>query len=354
MSYSRWVCISLNKWADDHPNVNPFENCAQIDSLGGADLYWQELLYRYGERTLYNPDRFILALKRLFEYNRYKYKRLLDTTTAVYPVFDNYKLSKAGSEKTTYDVSDTNSGTDIFKKGSKSTLTDGITITTTKTPRVETTTSETPGAKIKETVTPQTEEKTEFQKGITTKEETERGISTTVTRTPESYTDTISKTTYDDTVNFYNVQQNSRVGAVGGEEVTRPSEGKDTVTVSPVGNGKDTTTVSYVNGSKIETTVELVGDTKNTTVVSKTGIDTDQEVHTGTKSTEGSGQDETVHGKKTTKDGSETLSFTDRADTGYMYREPQNAIKDERSIAYFAILNVILEDVERVTLLSVY
>ena len=55
-----------------------------------------------------------------------------------------------------------------------------------------------------------------------------------------------------------------------------------------------------------------------------------------------------------THTGTDSLGFSDRTDSGYMYREPQNAIKDERSIAYFAILNVILEDVERVTLLSVY
>lgn len=269
-------------------------------------------------------------------------------------MFSNYKVTKTGSEETEYDISDTNSGTDTFKKGSTATTTDGITITTTKTPRVETTTTETPGAKIKETVTPQTEEKTEFQKGITTKEETERGITTTVTRTPESYTDTVSRTTYDDTTNLYKVQQNSRVGAAGGSEVTTPSAGKDTVTISPVGTGKDTTTKSYANGSKIETVVELLDNSNNTTVVSKTGTDTDSEVHSGTKSTANTGQDETIHGKKTTKDGTETLTFNDRMDSGYMYREPQNAIKDERDIARFAILDDILSDVERATLLSIY
>lgn len=345
---------TLKQWREKHPTTNPFTNCNNIDAYGGAELYWEEFYYRYSEREIFREESFIPAIERVFIFNRYKYQRLLATTTQVYDIFSNYKVTKTGSEETEYDVSDTNSGTDVFKKGSTSTLTDNIKITTTKTPRVETTTSETPGAKIKETVTPQTEEKTEFQKGITTKEETERGITTTVTRTPESYTDTLSRTTYDDTTNLYNVQQNSHVGSAGGSEVTTPSSGKDTVTISPVGTGKDTTTKSYAQGSKIETTIELVGDTKNTTVVSKTGIDTDEETHSGTKSTAGSGQDETIHGKKTTKDGTETLTFQDRTDSGYMYREPQNAIKDERDIARFAILDDILSDVERATLLSIY
>ena len=41
-------------------------------------------------------------------------------------------------------------------------------------------------------------------------------------------------------------------------------------------------------------------------------------------------------------------------DKGFMYRNPQDAIEDERKIADFAIINVILEDVERYTLLSIY
>lgn len=346
--------ITLKKWKSEHPTTNPFANCLNVSSYGGADLLYSEFTYRYGNREIFDEDEFINAVERVFVYNQYKYERLLATTTQVYDMFTNYKINKVGSEQTSYALTNADSGTDTFKKGSTSTTTDTTRIETTKTPRVETTTQETPAAKIKETVTPQTEEVTEFEKGITMAEESEKGITTTTTRTPESYTDTVSRTTYDDTVNFNNVQQTSHIGSAGGTETVTPSSGKDIVTTKPVGNGKDTTTKSYAQGSKVETVVELLDNTHNTTVVSKTGVDTDVEAHSGTKSTAGSGQDETIYGKSTSKSGTETLLFNNRTDSGYMYREPQNAIKDERSIAYFAILNDILSDVERATLLSIY
>ena len=66
------------------------------------------------------------------------------------------------------------------------------------------------------------------------------------------------------------------------------------------------------------------------------------------------GSDTTRYGKQKDTDGTETLSFNNRVDSGYMYREPQNAIKDEREIAVFTILDTILSDVERATLLSIY
>lgn len=345
---------TVMEWATENPNVNPFSDCYNISSLGGAEIYWDEFQYRYGEREIFMPAGFINAVKRVFTYNKYKYERLLATTSQIYDMFSNYKVQKAGSEQTTYDMSDTLSGTDTFTKGTTATTTDGITITTTETPRVETTTTDTPGAKIKTTVTPQTEETTEFQKGVTIAEETEKNITTTTTVTPESYTDTFKRTTYDDTTNFQNVEQKTHLGSAGGQTQVSPSTGKDIVTTKPVGNGKDTTTVSYAEGSKIETVSELLDNTHNSRVVSKTGNDQTTEVHSGTKATAMTGSDTTRYGKQKDTDGTETLSFNNRVDSGYMYREPQNAIKDEREIAVFAILDTILSDVERATLLSIY
>ena len=350
--------ITINKrvyeWAEENPAINPFTECYNISSLGGADLYWDEFKYRYGEREIFRPDGFVKAVERVFTYNKYKYERLLATTIQTYNMFDNYKIQKAGSEVTTYDLTDALSGTDQYTKGTTSTLTDTIKITTETTPGVATTTTETPAASFKETVTPQTEEITEFEKGITIAEETTKAITTTTTSTPESYTDTVKRTTFDDTTNFQNVSQNIHTGSIGVETVVTPSNCKDIVTTKPVGEGVDTTTKSYGEGSKIETVVELVDGTQNTTVVSKTGKDKEEETHSGTKATAVTGADSIIHGKKKDTDGTETLSFNNRSDSGYMYREPQNAIKDEREIAVFAILDDILSDVERATLLSIY
>lgn len=345
---------TLKEWKTKNPMINPFSGCYNIANLGGAELFWSEFYYRYAEREIFREDGFVPAIERVFLFNQYKYERLLATTQQVYDMFENYKLQKAGSEQTSYDLSDTLSGTDTFTKGTTSTTTDGITITTTETPRVETTTTDTPAAKIKETVTPQTEEVTEFEKGITMAEETTKAIVTTTTVTPESYTDTTKVTTYDDTTNFNNVSQVSHIGSAGGTTEVTPSNGKDIVTTKPVGTGKDTTTTSYADGSKIERVTELVDDTHNTRVVSKTGNDQTTEVHSGTKSTAATGSDTTRYGKTKDTDGTETLSFQNRVDSGHMYREPQNAIKDERDIARFAILDDILSDVERATLLSIY
>ena len=345
---------TLMEWRTKNPTTNPFSGCYNIENLGGADLFWEEFYYRYAEREIFREESFIPAIQRVFIFNKYKYERLLATTTQVYDMFENYKLQKAGSEQTSYDLSDTYSGTDEFEKGTTSTMTDTISITTTVTPEVETTTTDTPAAKIKETVTPQTEEITEFEKGVVMAEETEKSIVTTTTVTPESYTDTTKVTTYEDTVNFNNVSQVSHVGSVGGQTQVSPSQGKDIITTKPVGEGKDTTTTSYAEGSKIERTTELVGDTHNTRVVSKTGSDETVEDHSGSKATAVTGSDYTRYGKQKDTDGTETLSFQNRVDSGHMYREPQNAIKDERDIARFAILDDILSDVERATLLSIY
>lgn len=349
MSYSRWVCISLNKWAEDHPNVNPFENCAQIDTLGGKDLYWSELLYRYGERTVYNPDKFVLALKRLFEYNRYKYKRLLDTTTAIYPVFDNYKLAKSGTETTTHNTSKTKTGTDTRTLNLTDQRTDNLSESETSTPRVETTETFTPNTKLKETVTPTVKEEETVTPTVKTKETSTPGVSTTVSSTPESYTDETSRTTYDDSA--YNaVQKLSHTAGAAGSTTTTPT-GHDEK-ISEVVSGNTKTVREQKSGTVITETERISGD--DTKVTSKTGTDSIAKTNTGTQTTTKTGTDTMGYNSTDAHTGTDSLGFSDRADTGYMYREPQNAIKDERSVAYFAILNVIMEDVERVTLLSVY
>lgn len=349
----------LIEWAEENPTINPFSECYNITNLGGAELYWEEFKYRYGERQIYYEAGFVNAVKRVFNIYKYKYERLLATTLATYNMFDNYKLAKAGSEKTSYDVDKSHSGTDEYTKGTTSTITDGITVTTTTTPGVQTTVTETPGAKMKETVTPQTTEIVEVANMHKIKETTEKGIEKTITTTPESYTDSTSRTTYDDTTYQPVSQIVHSAGANPGEVTESYDDGQDTKTTEFLTDQqghpyKDTTTTSFQNGSKVETVVELLDNTNNTTVTSKTGIDTVGEVHSGTKSNAMTGKDSITHGLKVSTDGDETLSFEDRVDSGYMYREPQNAIKDERDIAVFAILDVILSDVERVTLLSVY
>lgn len=349
----------LSEWASEHPLANPFSNCQNITNLGGADLYWDEFKYRYGEREIFNVDGFVGAVERVFKFNKYKYERLLATTTATYNMFDNYKLAKDGTERTTYDLTKANSGTDTYGKGSVVTVADNIKITTTSTPEVETTVKETPGAKMKETVTPQTTEIVESALGHKIKETTEKGISATTTVKPEGYTDELSKTTYDDATNYNKVQKMVRTAGVSGETKVEYDDGQDTKTTEYLTDGqgnpyKDTTKTSYQQGSKVETVVELVDETYNETVTSKTGSDEVEEAHSGTKTSTGSGSDTIEHGLTVDTDGDETLTFEDRVDSGYMYREPQNAIKDERDIAVFAILDTILSDVERATLLSIY
>lgn len=349
MMYNRWICISLNKWAEDNPDVNPFENCAQISQLGGADLYWQELLYRYGERTVYNPDRFVGALERLFEYNRYKYKRLLDTTTAVYPVFDNYKLAKSGTETTTHNTSKAKTGTDTHTLNLSDARTDNLNENVTETPRVETTETNTPNVKTKETVTPTVKEIETVKPTVKTKETSTPGVSTTTSITPESYVDETSRTTFD-SLNYNAVQKTSHTASTAGSTTVTPTGHDEKITEVVSG---DTETTREQKSGTIVTELERISG-EDTKVTSKTGTDTTVKTNTGTQTTLKTGTDTMGYNSTDTHTGTDSLGFSDRTDSGYMYREPQNAIKDERSVAYFAILNVILEDVERVTLLSVY
>lgn len=344
-----WRCVTLEQWARENPTINPFENCSNIENLGGAQLYWDELRYRYDQRDLYNPDRFVSAIERLFDYNRYKYQRLLATTTAQYNMFDNYKLEKNGTETTTYNTSKTKTGSDTRTLNLQDQRTDNLAENKTNTPRVETTVTNTPTLKTRETITPTVKEQEVVTPTVKTKEIMTPGVSTTTTSTPESYTDETSRTTFDSAA--YNaVQKNVHTAGTAGSTTTTPT-GTDTKTTEVLSG--NTTTVREQKSGTIVTDTEFVSGT-DSTVTSKTGTDTSITTNTGTETTAKTGTDALAHNTTDAHTGTEALGFTNRVDSGYMYREPQNAISDERKIAIFAILNIILGDVEAATLLSVY
>lgn len=344
-----WRCKTLKQWATENPTINPFENCENITSLGGAQLYWDELRYRYDERTLYNPDRFVAAIERLFDYNYYKYQRLLATTTANYDMFENYKLQKDGTETTTYDTSKTKTGTDTRTLNLQDQRTDNLTENKTDTPRVETTTTNTPTFKTRETITPTVKEEEVVTPTVKSKETMTPGVSTTTTSTPESYTDETSRTTYD-SATYNAVQKNVHSAGTAGSTTVTPT-GVDTKTTEVLSG--NTTTVREQKSGSIVTDTEFLSGT-DATVVSKTGIDTSVKTNTGTETTAKTGTDALAHNTTDAHTGTESLGFNNRVDSGHMYREPQNAISDERRIAIFTILNIILGDVEAATLLSVY
>lgn len=340
----------VNEWVAEHPLINPFSACYNIANLGGADLYWAEFKYRYGEREIFNSEQFVSAVERIFLYNKYKYERLLATTLQEYDMFTNYKLQKAGSETNTYDVDDKHTGTDTRRPNIQKQRTDNLSQNETSTPRVETTTTETPTVKTKETVTPTVKSKDTTTPTVKTKETDIKGTVVTTTTTPEGYTDEVSRTTYDSSA--YNaVQKTVHTAGLSGSTTVTPSGLGDTKTTEVLSGN---TIVEHENVSgNVETVKEVVSGT-NQTVESKTGTDTTVTTNTGTSTTNETGNETTEYNTTKSKDGTETLSFTNRVDSGYMYREPQNAIKDEREIAAFTILDDILSDVERATLLSIY
>lgn len=344
-----WRCVTLSQWATENPTINPFANCENISALGGAQMYWDELRYRYDNRDLYNPDRFVAAVERLFTYNRYKYQRLLATTTANYDMFENYKLQKAGSEITTYNENKTKTGTDTRTLNLQDQRTDNLTENKTDTPRVEVTQTNTPTLKTKETVTPTVKEEEVVTPTVKTKEIATPGVSTTTTVTPEGFTDEISRTTFDSST--YNaVEKTVHSAGLQGSTTVTPT-GSDTKTTEVLSG--NTTTVKEQKSGNIITENEYVSGT-DTTVTSKTGTDTSVKTNTGTETTAKTGTDTLGHNTTDAHTGTESLGFNDRVDSGHMYREPQNAITDERRIALFTILNIILGDVEAATLLSVY
>lgn len=265
-------------------------------------------------------------------------------------MFSNYKVTKSGTETTTFNTTDAHSGTDTRTPTIQKQRTDNLTENITETPRVETTTTETPSLKTKETVTPTVKEKETVTPTVKTKETDIKGNITTVTTTPEGYTDEISRTTYDSSA--YNaVEKTVHTAGVGGTTTTTPSGTGDTRT-SEVLSG-DTQTIRETLSGNTETVREVVSG-NNSTVVSKSGTDQTAKTNTGTSTISESGNETMQYNSSKNKTGTESLGFANRTDEGYMYREPQNAIKDERDIARFAILDDILSDVERATLLSIY
>lgn len=341
---------TLQEWKEENPLINPFSNCENIQSLGGATLYWEEFYYRYFNRDIFLPEGFVSAIERVFKFNKYKYERLLATTTQVYDIFSNYKVQKTGSEETEYDVDKNHTGTDTRTLNLSNARTDNLSENITETPRVETTTVDTPTIKTKETVTPTVKEKETVTPTVKTKETDTKGIITTVTVTPEGYTDEISRTTFDSAL--YNpVEKKVHTAGVGGTTTTTPSGTSDTKTTEVLSG--DTQTIKEVVSGNTETVNEVLSG-NNRRVVSNTGTDQTAKTNTGTSTLAQTGTDATGFNSTQSTDGTETLTFNNRIDSGYMYREPQNAIRDERDIAVFAILDTILSDVERATLLSIY
>ena len=104
--------------------------------------------------------------------------------------------------------------------------------------------------------------------------------------------------------------------------------------------GKETETVTTGTNEKI--TEYLSGNTQ--TIKSQSGTDTVRK--TGTETTQ--------YNTTVSDTGTDTLSFNGRRDSGYMYRNPQDVIEDERKVAKFSLIDVILIDVEQVTLISVF
>lgn len=300
---------TLKEWKTEHPTINPFTNCLNVDDYGGDDLLYSEFCYRYGERELFKPDELVEAIHRIFYINEYKYERLYDTTIQQYDMFNNYKVEKKGSEGHNLSSTKTSTGSDNRTPN----------ITETTTPNLSQNETYTPTLKTRETVTPT----------VKSKETDTMGVTTTTTSTPESYTDITAKTTYDDVEHFKDAEKITHTGLAGGTSTTTPSGNNTKIT--EVMSGNTITDRETVSGNALTVTTKSGTETKTTT-----------------------GTDNIAHTDNTTNTGSDILSFTNRVDEGHMYREPQNAIKDERDIAKFAIINEILSDVEQITLLSIY
>ena len=344
--------ITLNDWAETYPTLNPFSGCYNVEALGGSELMWEEFKYRYGERELYDQSKFASEVSRVFLINKYKFSTMLASLNLEYNPLDNYLVEKLGSEQNSINTSKNKTGTE--------TLTPDLTMT--KTPSVTTTTTVTPSVKTKETTTPDlTEDKTftpttqdtsiETPTVKTRTTETPR-VSKTITTKPADYTDSLSKTTFDDTTNLKAVESTSRVfDSNNPETVTESTPNGTNEKTNEVVSGNTTTTLSHTGNDK--TVTKNTGtSTKITEYLS--GSNTTQVSHSGTETDRKTGTEQTTFNTSVADTGSETLSFLNRKDKGYMYRNPQDAIRDEREIAAFSLIDVILKDVEQATLLSVY
>lgn len=350
-TYFSCETMLLKEWVLINPDVNPFSTCYNIENLGGAELYWEEFKYRYKQREIFDPDEFVNAIKRCFVYNSYKYEKLYETTQVEYNMLHNYLVEKVGQEQNTLNLSKQKTGTDTVTPNITITETPAVTTTktetpttslqetttpnlteaTTKTPRVETTTTETPRVKVRETETPR--------------------VSTTTTTSPANYTDAMSKTTFDSDT-FNPVQTTTRTYDANHPEtvITTPTDGTNIKLTEPT-EGTNTTVVSQ-NGTETTNTTKTGSQTKTSTytsgnvqtITSQTGNNTERK--TGTESTQ--------YNTNVSDTGTETLAYLNRKDQGYMYRPPQDAIEDERKVAIFSLLDIILSDIEQATLISIY
>jgi len=341
--------VSLRKWAEKNPGTNPFTNCANVARFGGADFLWTEFQYRYNNKEVFYPNDFVSAVERVFLFNQYKFLSLLETTQANYDMFTNYQVEKIGSEIDTKDLSRAHSGTDSLTRNMTETERPAEIIDRVTTPTTEITETETPALTTTETSTPRVVE-TSTRTPNTQSETTDTPrVSTTTEVTPLGYSDSMSRTTYDD-ANHKPVEMT----------VHTPSSGSEVTTVTPTSGTN--TSVTVTTGTEQTQTSRTGEDTKetettgtNTKVSAYTdGNITERESHSGTNTTTTTGTDGKTYSSQTDDTGTDVLSFQNRMDKGFMYRPPQDAIKDERSIAMFSLVDIILKDVEAATLISVY
>lgn len=342
--------LTLKEWSDANPTTNPFVGCINITALGGADLYWDEFKYRYKYREIYEPDEFVSAVQRVFRYNEYKFSKLLASTNLEYDPLNNYMVLKTGSEKNTVNMSKSKTGTDTVTPDLTKTETPNTTRTETETPTVKTRETVTPNISSTVTRTPNLTKDTTETPRVKVQETETPGVSTSSTVVPADYTDNLSKSTYDDT-QLYPVSSNARV---------HDNQHPQTQTITPTGtNTKVTEPVNGTNkteeketGTETTTTTNNGTQTKNFEVVS--GNNQTTTTQSGSVITKQTGTEKTQYGSNVNDSGTETLEYLNRTDKGYMYRNPQDVVEDERKIALFSLLDVILADVEQATLISVY
>ena len=406
---------TLEEWAEENPDTNPFEGCENIDAYGGSELLYEEFLYRYSDLRIFRERAFIPAIQRLFKYNRPKYARLLASLNATYNVFDNYRVEKTGKERTDIDKE--------YPILGGYTVTPTLTHTTqtsstqNRTPNLTEQKNEEFGEIYDSTETPDTVETSTVKHGAVQQTETSHpdetvteslGVSTTIAetgtnenenvRTPE--TTTITNTTqagYHEIVNTgTTTYNNSSIHPVSQSETTHsPVQGQDERTTVSFGTGSketvaedgsyskstvtshddgvNTTVKSYDDNTvvtvkfedpnnkfdttKVETEGTITGESsktgENVTTIHNTGSETT--TISGTNSTTTGGSTQTTYNNyKKSEEGFEELSFTGRVDEGYMYRPPQDAIEDEIKIARHNLLTIILKDVRDRVLISVY
>lgn len=342
---------TLYTWEQENPNVNPFEGCTNIDNLGGAEFLWTEFLYRYGNKEVFDPEKFPYALKRVFVINQYKFAKMLASLSLQYNPLDNYRVEKTGSENRSLNNTRNKTGTETEAPLTTSTETYNLSTNEVMTPTTKMLETEVPNQTTTETFTPTTEDTTVREPDITSTTTDTPGVKTKTTTKPADYTDEQSKTTYDSQT-YSAVAKNTRQYSQ-----TYPEE----TTVEYIGNGEnvsevnqtgtETTTLSHTGH---DTTVSEVHGTNEKTTEYKSGNVTTNTGKTGTVATAKTGTDTLTFNTTVADAGSNNLSFVNRKDSGFMYRNPQDAIKDERLIANFSLIDVILTDCEQATLVSVY